>query len=334
MLGLINKSLSKKDFVLICGTDASLLLSARTELLQYHCENGADTEVFEQGFFEMSDILNAIGTISFLEEKRLVIIKITDAAKILPEDFTLLCSAIEDCSGAVIIITMYFPDKYSSEGKQAKALSEIFSKIGAVVNVSPLNGERLNRYIDELANRCGCTVDHEATLLLSQKYGNNLFLLQTEIEKAAALCGYSRISAQHIEQICTTVLSADIFTLLELLIFGNMKEFFFRLDILLFEGQEPIAILAAISSSFVDIYRVKCGEENHKNYTVVFTDFGYKGNNYRLKKAADIAKKISSAKLYKIINTLFLADSELKSTAAQREFVLYKHLFALHSTLR
>lgn len=46
-----------------------------------------------------------------------------------------------------------------------------------------------------------------------------------------------------------------------------------KLSQLLELQNEPIAIAAALSGSFVDMYRVKCGAAAHRNYAAVHKDF-------------------------------------------------------------
>ncbi len=56
-----------------------------------------------------------------------------------------------------------------------------------------------------------------------------------------------------------------------------------KLSQLLELQNEPIAIAAALSGSFVDMYRVKCGAAAHRNYAAVHKDFSYRGSDYRLR---------------------------------------------------
>ena len=66
---------------------------------------------------------------------------------------------------------------------------------------------------------------------------------------------------------------------------GNPFKACEKLETLLRLQNEPIAITAALIGSYVDMYRVKAGQQKKKAYARHTKDFGYKGSDFRLKRA-------------------------------------------------
>ena len=102
----------------------------------------------------------------------------------------------------------------------------------------------------------------------------------------------------------------------------NKQYAFQKLNQLLELQNEPIAIAAALSGSFIDMYRVKCGAASRKNYAAVHKDFGYRGSDYRLRKSGETASRYTLAQLAAILELLERLDAALKSSAADKSVLL------------
>ncbi len=326
MFKLIPKTKYKK-LMLLTSEDLSLLRQAEQEVISVHsCE---ELLLFEQATLDINAITDALSTVGFASCTRHVILRLSDVAKLNPEDFEHLTELFSLGGDDFVSVFAHFGDRFAKDGKQAVLLREFFEQNGAQQNLIPLVGEKLDKFITELAQQSGCTVAPDAVRLLGEKFSKDVLLLELEVSKCAALSGYADITVHHVTDISSTVLSADVFSLLSLLLNGKNGEFFKRLDILLQNGEEPIAILAALTASFIDIHRVSLGKRAGKGYTEVFKDFGYKGSNYRLKKADEMTRFVGGKKLSLIMNTLYQADRQLKSSSLDRGLLLERYCFAL-----
>ncbi len=327
---LLSKEHSE-DFILYTAQDLALLRLAQAEFIKQY--QGIDIEQFEQQELDLGEFFTALGTINFFAEKRIITLRIDDIAKINDQDFSELCSAIETAEGCRVVVFLFFGDKYSSEGKQAKSLKKLFLTIGVNKHLEPLKGEGIKKFIRSTTESLGCEIEPQAIDLLITKFDRDIILLEKEIEKVAAYSDYSKITVEDVEAISTTVLSADIFSLVNLLVSGNSRECFSRLSILLEQGNEPIAILAAITGSFFDMYSVGVGYAAGKKHGEVFKELGYKGNDYRLKKALEVSSRLKRGKLSKILRLLLEADIKLKSTSAERDTTLYRYLIGVSNII-
>ncbi len=315
------------DFILYSSEELSLLRLAESEFIADN--ESQELTRYEQGEFDISELVAELGLMSFFSDKKIIVIRISDLAKFNDDDFELFCSSIELSESCRVAIFINYTDRYAAEGKRAKSLKNIFEKNGICKNIAKLTFEKLKKHSISTVKALGCTVENSVVDLVVNKYSHDILFLNNELEKLAAYCNYSEIRTSDVEQIGTTILSSDIFSLINMLTNKNFSECFKRLDILIDQGNEPIAILAAISNSFIDVYRVKIGGTSSRDYRAVFKDFGYKGSDYRLKKASELANKLPPRKLSLIIKLLIDSDLKLKSSSVDRSVLLYRYIFEI-----
>lgn len=120
----------------------------------------------------------------------------------------------------------------------------------------------------------------------------------------------------------TQNIEADVFEMVRLVTARRESAVMDRLAKLFALKNEPIAIAAALSGSFVDVYRVKCGAAARRDPAAVYKDFAYSGSPYRLKKAGETASRYTSRQLERVLSVLMELDMGLKSSAAEPEALL------------
>ena len=91
---------------------------------------------------------------------------------------------------------------------------------------------------------------------LVERCGTDLFALESELSKLAAVADYGEITPELIAQMGTQSIEADVFEMVRLVTARNKTRAMAKLSQLLELQNEPIAIAAALSGSFVDMYRV------------------------------------------------------------------------------
>jgi len=74
-----------------------------------------------------------------------------------------------------------------------------------------------------------------------------------------------------------------------------------------------VLIAGALVGSYIDLYRVKLGQAQKKNYSAVHKDFAYRGSDYRLKMSAETAAHYTLPQLEKCLTVLDELDKGLKS---------------------
>ena len=178
---------------------------------------------------------------------------------------------------------------------------------------------------------CGIDIakyKHEATVIdqtgaaLLERCGEDPYLLENEVDKLAAAAGYGVITPALVAEMGVVSLEADVFEMVRLITARNAAAACKKLHVLLRLGNEPIAVTAAMIGSYVDLYRVKLGQQHKKNYSAVFKDFGYKGSDYRLKRSAQTAAGYTLPQLRACLGILLELDQALKGQPVAPQILL------------
>lgn len=210
-----------------------VLLPEESKQFNYHRYLASDTPP--------ETIIETLNTLPFLAEKRLVIVEDIDEWKEAEENVFL--SYLDKPSGnSCALLTT----------KRLDYKNPIYKKInqvGMVVEFKNLYGKEITDWIKERFKDGGKTISPEAIEILLELTGNNLFSLNSEIEK---ICLYKKDEGKEIDQ--ETILSLNtegrVYQIKELnqTLFRNKLEQALKiLNNLLIEGEQPLKILGAIS---------------------------------------------------------------------------------------
>ncbi len=294
---------------------------AARQLLQ-----GEDTETttLEGPAPEIEQIIMAAGTISFFASRRVVELPDLEPKTYSETDLAALCDTLENAENAVFFITSTYPMEYGRMQltKGAKKLVDCCKKVGYVAELLPPRPDELQRILMERAAQQGATLPKQVAAALIERCGSELSFLENEVDKVCALAGYKTVSTDMVTAIATQSLEADVFDMVRLITSKNAVAACQKLHTLLRLQHEPIAITAALIGSYTDLYRVKLGQANGRNYSVVFKDYGYKGKDYRLKKSLETANRYNLAQLERCVHLLSETDQILKSQPLQDSVVL------------
>ncbi|MEG1269687.1 MAG: DNA polymerase III subunit delta [Ruthenibacterium sp.] len=270
----------------------------------------------------IAEIIAAAGTISMFGTKRIVSIQNMEPSAMVDADVAALCDLCDSLENAVIVMTTVFRDDKAKLTKKAKQLIAVAEKNGIAAELVKPQVQNVKSFAIETATALGATLSAAGAAALVDRCGTDYFLLENEIAKLAAACDYGEITPQLIGEFGTQNIEADVFEMVRFVTARQPARALSKLNQLLDLQNEPIAIAAALSSSFIDMYRVKCGAAQRQSYATVFKDFSYRGNDYRLKKSAETAAPYTKEQLEAILQILLTLDVKLKSSAASSTVLL------------
>ena len=92
-------------------------------------------------------------------------------------------------------------------------------------------------------------------------------------------------------------LETTVFVLSKALVAGRYDQAYRQLDLLLYQKEEPVMILAVLSSAYVDLYRVKVALESGVAPFQLSQSFPYKGKEFRLRNAERDVRNMSMEQL-------------------------------------
>jgi DNA polymerase-3 subunit delta len=120
-------------------------------------------------------------------------------------------------------------------------------KLGVVVQVWPLEGEKLLRWLDQRLNAKGLLADQSGLRLLAARVEGNLLAAAQEIEKLHILYGKGRLSDEHILKAVADSARYDVFGLAEEVLRGQPGKAYRVLMGLKAEGVAPAVALWALT---------------------------------------------------------------------------------------
>ncbi len=211
------------------------------------------------------------------------------------------------------------------ENKKCKAFLDAAAKAGHVLEVPRRSENDIVRYLTAFAPKRGCTMDAATARYLIAQCGLNWELLQNEMEKLCAWTESGPITREAIETVSVTVSETASYRMANSLIAGNYDQAYIQLDQLLFQREEPVVLLAALSSAYVDLYRAKAAIESGVQPLTLAKPFEYKKNmEFKLKNAARDCRKYTLEQLRRCMEVLAEADEALKSTRTDDRIILEK----------
>lgn len=308
--------------------DEFLLRQQANEVLQALAGKDSEVTVLEGPNPDIGEIVMAAGTISFFSSRRLVELPLLHPAGYSDKDLEALCDVLTSAENAIFVITSILPEP-KKHPKRAKKLITLCESIGYAAELAHPNQHQLKTMLQRRAQEQQTRLPEQAAAVLLERCGQDLFLLQNEVDKLAALSGYQEITPAMVMELGTKNLDADVFDMVRLITAKNSTRACEKLHDLLRLQNDPIAITAAMISSYIDLYRVKCGAEAHKPYRTVYKDFGYKGSDYRLKKAAETASRYTKDQLAQCLSVLQELDLALKSSPLDKSVLMERALVQL-----
>lgn len=180
----------------------------------------------------------------------------------------------------------------------------------------------LKRLLRKEAEKNGCILSQENAGRMIEYAGNDLKALLNEIVKLCAYAGTGEITREMIEELVSKTTETTVFLMANALIAGNYEKAYLLLDTLFYQNEEPVAILAALSSLYVDMYRVKAALGSGLTSGAPGSYGEYKGKEFRLRNAEKNGRGLPPKVLRESLFLLLETDLKLKGSRLDARIVL------------
>ena len=177
----------------------------------------------------LDELISRCSTVPFLSEKRLIIV--TDLLKLFENQRKNRSSNRRRDNSAKTWLPLvdYIPhlpdttDLVLIDGalSGANILLKSLYESGHVMEFRPLNGTGLNKWIQKRASSKGSDITPEATKLLANLMGGNLWALDSEIEKLSLYANGNAIGGQDVYALVSFTKDMSIFDIVDSIIEGN-----------------------------------------------------------------------------------------------------------------
>ncbi len=225
-----------------------------------------------------------------------------------------LVEAPHDCN----ILVLYYDvlEINTKKSDRFKKLLKSVEKGGGVV--SELNHKteaELAKMLSTAAAKRHRTLEIATSKYMISVCGTDLNILINELEK---LCSFTKedavIDKETVDLICVKTIEASVYDISRYMLQGKSEKVFHSLNNLLAEGVSPAEIHALISSTYVDIFRVKAALDAGKKPDSIAADFGYPANRiFVLNNAARDGRYLSQSQIGNILSEILKSDSAIKN---------------------
>ena len=282
----------------------------------------------------LDEISDALEALPMMGGHRCVVVNDLDVGKLSVTEAGKLTELLADLpeTGVLVFTTTDLAPEIK-KGAKWKAFIKQVDAVGAVIELKTRSTGDRNRFLQTLAERAGCRITSENCAFLAERCGNDMQVLQHEMDKLCAYKGASEITKEDISLCAVAQLDASVFDLAKLMLKNDYQAAMQNLDELIRMREEPVAVLGVLSGGFIDLYRAKAAKENGKPAEELCALLqAYRGKEWRVKNAMRDCGRYTHAQLAEVLELLARADYRLKSSRTENTVILQEtvtHIMAV-----
>ncbi len=273
---------------------------------------------------DLQEVYNAVMQMPVMAERKCVILNDFDYLHCDPSQLERLVTLITEVPKETTFI-LYF-DGIETDHKKGAKFKKLIAACekngGMAVALNHRGRAELVKMLCEGAAKRGCKMNSSVGDYLVETAGDDINFLRLELIKLCAFVGDGVITKEHIDEVCTQSVEANIFKLSDYILSQNSTEALKILDKLFFLRTEPMSVFYTISGVYTDMYRVYCAKNAGVSLNEVAKSFGYKGKEFLLEKAGRNLSRFDSKKLELSLEALVKTDNLLKSYGSQPRQIL------------
>ncbi len=225
----------------------------------------------------------------------------------------------DPCEGNVVVF--YYTTVKPGNSKNWKQFMSACETYGGVLTLNKKTQQELVRLLCSGAGKRNCRMSASAAAYLVECVGEDLNTLLCELEKLCAYKANQQIDEQDVDLLCHKTLSATAFQMIREINRKNSAGALKILHHLYAMREEPIKIMGALASSYVNMYRALTAEEANLPLAAFGKSLGMKNVNglqYSLKDARALGGK----RLDQSLQLLAECDKNLKSLPVDGKILL------------
>lgn len=269
---------------------------------------------------KMSEIITLCEEYPFGARHKLVVLK--DAQKLKSEEGKKLARYLENPSHTAVLAVLENEDEVktsSSKFNPSRQLKKVLKQRGLKIACN-LNYSQIRDWVRKRFESEGKKVSGEAVELLMQAVGNNLWVLQQEINKIVLYSANKNIVRRNeVESVTRSRPSSKIYNLTEQVGLKNLGKALIILDELFREKVAVVQILAALNNHFVFLYHLR--QLSEQGYSSQRMAKELHRHPYYVKKSVRQAKNFTPGSFETVFDLLSRADGGIKSGMDERRVV-------------
>lgn len=308
--------------------DEDYLLDYYTKrlLLSMDIKSGADMGAVKfDGKTPLDEIIAEAITPSWFAERKCVIVDdfpIYSQSAAQAEEFFEFVNSVPDFS--VVIFKNLVLDKKTRKGAGFASAVKKMQKFCGIAELLKRDDKGIVKFLKYEINKRGCDISPADCRYFIERCGTDMYLLAGELEKLCVAKKEGVITKGDIENYTVPVLESGVYDMTGAISRGNYKMSMKTLDELLWQRVEPIAIVAALSGMYIDLYRAKIAKESGKGKDDILKLYDYKSTAFRVENALRDCGGYTLKSIADSLEVLREADVALKGSAVDKTVILQR----------
>ena len=277
---------------------------------------------FDGSSASVDDIAAAVEALPFMAERKCVAVSDLNMDAKNSQDIKKLNELLNMLPDTVLVIYLPSLDIDYKKSSKWKNFIAAVNKKGASCCFKSRSDADLAKILCTMAAKRTCELSRQDAAHLIFLCGKDLSTLVNEMEKLCSYVGEGEITRKVIDLVAVKNMETTVFMLAKALVAGEYDKAYNLLDLLFYQNEEPVAVLSALSSSYLDMYRVKAAVQSRRSALEPGACFEYRGKEFRLRNAERDAKKLSMEMLRESLNVLLETDTALKSSRTSSRILM------------
>ncbi len=279
----------------------------------------------------LQDVYDSLSQLPMMADRKCALLCDYDIEHCSKENLDRLLKLAEETSDTSVLIIWF--DSIETDVKKSSKFKKLMQSAekggGAAVLLNHRRTPELVKMLTDGAAKRSCKMETAAAKYLVETAGDDIAILRNELEKLCAYMPNGIITKETVEAVSIKTPEASVYNLSKFIFAKNSGQALALLDELFFMRFEPMMILYTVSSVYVDMYRVYTLKKSGMTNAEISAEFGYKGREFLLDRAAQNLAKMDFGRLSLSFSALIKADKALKSNGADPRLVLEQLIIRL-----
>ena len=260
--------------------------------------------------FNWNELAFASDSLSIFSDKRLLELRIPSGTLGVDGAKALINYCNRPAEDTILLITAGKIDNKSTKSRWF----EVLDKLGVIIQVWPLEGDDLNRWLQLRLSKRGLQADQQGLQLLASRIEGNLLAAAQEIEKLYVLYGSVFVSVDQIYDVVADSSRYDVFKLMDAVLATNINKLIKILSGLKAESVAAPVVLWALTREARLIIQIKLALGKGHDKNLVFKNLGVWAKRKQL--INQTMNRLSENQLNKILVLSAKADRQIKGQEA------------------
>ena len=282
---------------------------------------------FEGKEANLGDVYDSVEALPMMSDTTCVLVEDMPLDTLDESSTALLTDMLAGMPETCALIFCMMSVNPSSKGWDA--VKKLFEKYGTLVRLDKKETGDIVKTVEKAAEKRGVPFENGVARYLVECVGSDLNTVHNEMEKLCAYALGRTVKKADVDAVCSKSLEAKAFDVMRSLHSGRFETAMSKLETLISQKEEPVMLLGAFVTSYMDIYRARAAVLSGFAASEPAKYYDYKKKEFRLNNASRDSRGLSLPAIYECIEILAKADEQLKSYETDKSLILEQTLTKL-----